>query len=229
MWNILNYNNGRKQDISPVPGKIMRKNYHSDAIKRALSKSRYKEWLERLPVSFFLAEYEVGELLYSTDEDLHLLQIVVSGALSVYYVRDDGSRYSLAVSEKDDLFGEIEFFGGGRNENIISEVTKKLTTLAFSTKDNRETLLKNADLLRVLGEALAKTIGLITMQNAAQPSLKERVYSYMVYKCNRHTFKGIEKAAFELHCSARQLQRIMNAFEEEGIVKKTGKGMYELV
>jgi len=65
--------------------------------------------------------------------------------------------------------------------------------------------------------------------DAVYASLSERVINFMTYKCEARTFKGIEKAAFKLHCSSRQLQRIMNALEEEGKVRKIGKGAYRLV
>ena len=55
-----------------------------------------------------------------------------------------------------------------------------------------------------------------------------RVLSYMKYKCDDETLKGIEQAAFHLHCSARQLQRIINQSEINGFVKKIGKGTYKL-
>lgn len=35
----------------------------------------------------------------------------------------------------------------------------------------------------------------------------------MNYKYDDRSFKGIEKMSFQLHCPARQLQRIMNEFE----------------
>jgi hypothetical protein len=46
----------------------------------------------------------------------------------------------------------------------------------------------------------------------------------MKYKCEDEILKGIEQAAFHLHCSARQLQRILNQSETNGLVKKLGKG-----
>ena len=51
----------------------------------------------------------------------------------------------------------------------------------------------------------------------------------MKYKCNDETLKGIEQASFHLHCSARQLQRILNQSETAGLVKKLGKGTYKLI
>ena len=63
---------------------------------------------------------------------------------------------------------------------------------------------------------------------AVPASLTERVMSYMKYKCDYGVLKGIEQAAFHLHCSARQLQRVLNQSESAGLVKKIGKGTYKL-
>lgn len=67
------------------------------------------------------------------------------------------------------------------------------------------------------------------MASAAPASLTERVMSYMKYKCDNETLKGIEQAAFHLHYSARQLQRTLNQSEAAGLVKKLGKGTYKLI
>ena len=67
------------------------------------------------------------------------------------------------------------------------------------------------------------------MLDAAPASLKQRVLIYMKYKCSKEELKGLQQAAFHLNCSARQLQRILNQYEADGIVTKTGKGAYKLV
>jgi len=51
----------------------------------------------------------------------------------------------------------------------------------------------------------------------------------MKYKCPEGELKGVEKAAFLLHCSDRQLQRILNDYERQNVIKKVGKGTYRLV
>ena len=71
-------------------------------------------------------------------------------------------------------------------------------------------------------------MGEITAFDAVPASLTERVTSYMKYKCRDKTLQGIEKTAFRLHCSARQLQRVLNQMESSGLVKKSGKGTYKL-
>ena len=206
----------------------MKRIHREKRVNEALSKSRYRGILESLPVKLFLTEYEVGEYLPPPEESGHLLQIVVEGALSIYYIRDDGSSYALAISERDEILGNMEFFGGGRSDGVFAEVTQKLTCLAFSTLENREALLNNAAFLRMIAESLVRIVETLTMKNAAQPSLRECLYAYMVYKCEGGRLKGVEKAAFHLHCSPRQLQRILNDFVRDGVARKTGKGAYEL-
>ena len=51
----------------------------------------------------------------------------------------------------------------------------------------------------------------------------------MRYRCEDHCLRGVERAAFQLHCSPRQLQRILNGFVRNGMIRRVGKGSYELV
>ena len=100
---------------------------------------------------------------------------------------------------------------------------------AIAVDGNKEKLLQNSGLLYILAKSLAEKLASVTMQNAAPASLNERVYAYMFYKCENKILKGVENAAFHLHCSPRQLQWILNTFVENGIARKVGKGAYELV
>ena len=122
----------------------------------------------------------------------------------------------------------MEFFDGGGSEVVFAEVTQKLTCIAFSKGRYRDVLLKDSEFLFILAKSLTNIIDKITMQNASLPSLQERAYSYMLYKCEDQRLKGVEKAAFHLHCSPRQLQRILNSFVKNGTARKIGKGTYEL-
>ena len=122
----------------------------------------------------------------------------------------------------------MEFFDGGGSEVVFAEVTQKLTCIAFSTGRYRDVLLKDSEFLFILAKSLTNIIDKITMQNASLPSLQERAYSYMLYKCEDQRLKGVEKAAFHLHCSPRQLQRILNSFVKNGTARNIGKGTYEL-
>lgn len=89
-------------------------------------------------------------------------------------------------------------------------------------------MLSNNKFLQLICNSLSAKIGAMTTIDAAPASLAERVMSYMKYKCENETLKGVEQAAFHLHCSARQLQRILNQSEKAGSVRKVGKGTYKL-
>lgn len=116
-----------------------------------------------------------------------------------------------------------------KSGSIYAEAAENLTCISFSIDKHREMLLSNNKFLLLICHSLSAKIGAMTTIDAAPASLTERVMSYMKYKCEDETLKGIEQAAFHLHCSARQLQRILNQSETAGFVKKLGKGTYKLI
>ena len=205
----------------------MKKIYDKNLIREAVSKCRYKDLLESLPLDLFLIEYEPGELVSAPWLEHSTFQSVLSGELSVCLIRDDGSLYSLANERGNYILGEMDLFGINNN-NIYAEVTQKLTSIAFITKNHREVLFQSSRFMYFVGEIMARKIETISTLEAAPSSLQERVISYMKFKCQGNELKGLEKAAFRLHCSARQLQRVLNDCEKKGLVLKTGKGAYRL-
>ena len=73
--------------------------------------SPYRSLLEELTIPLFLTEYEAGEFISAPWGQQTLFQIVCQGELSIYYVRDDGSKYSLAQGSSAYCLGEIALFG----------------------------------------------------------------------------------------------------------------------
>lgn len=205
----------------------MKKIYDKEIVRSYIDNCIYKELLEELSVELFLIQYEEGEFVSSPFQDEDLLQIVTCGSLTIYFIRNDGTRYSLSSGAADYIIGDLELFKQD-NKNIYAEASESLTCIAFSLDTNRDLLLNNTNFLRFIGNSLSTKIGVLTELDAAPASLTERVLTYMEFKCESGILKGIEQAAFHLHCSPRQLQRVMNQCEEEGTVKKIGKGTYVL-
>ncbi len=156
-----------------------------------------------------------------------LFQIVEQGSINIYIIRDDGTRYALSNGTTDYFLGDMDIFYP-RSGDVYAEAAESLTCIAFSIDKNRETLLSNNRFLALICNSLSTKIGTMTTMEAVPASLTERVMSYMKYKCDYGVLKGIEQAAFHLHCSARQLQRVLNQSESAGLVKKIGKGTYKL-
>ena len=127
----------------------MKKSYDKAFIETCLKQTKFESIRNSLQKHLFLTQYQKGEFVTTPLQEEHLFQIIVQGTVSIYFIGDDGSVYSL-------------------------------------------------------------------------------VLIYMKYKCNKGELKGLQQAAFHLNCSARQLQRILNQYESDGIVIKTGKGTYKL-
>lgn len=206
----------------------MKRIYDKKKIEACIADSKYHAILDSLDVDFYLIEYEKGELVSSPFQNETLFQIVEQGSINIYFIRDDGTRYSLSNGTADYFLGDMDIFYPKSN-NVYAEAVESLTCISFSVEKHREMLLSNNKFLELICNSLSVKMGTMTTIEAAPASLTERVMSYMKYKCDNATLKGIEQAAFHLHCSARQLQRILNQSETAGLVKKLGKGTYKLM
>ena len=205
----------------------MERIFDEKKVAACIAKSKYYSILSTMDVDFYLIKYEKGEFVSSPFQTESLFQIVEQGSINIYIIRDDGTRYALSSGTADYFLGDMDIFYP-RSGDVYAEAAEPLTCIAFSIDKNRETLLSNNRFLALICSSLSSKIGTMTTLDAAPASLSERVMSYMKYKCDGGILKGIERAAFHLHCSARQLQRILNQSERAGLVKKTGKGTYKL-
>ncbi len=205
----------------------MKKHYDKALIATYLQQTKYESIMSGLLEHLFVADYKKSEFVTMPLQQIHLFQIIVQGTVSIYFIRDDGSVYSLAYGRKNDLLGEMEIFQH-QPGNVYAEANDDVICLALSIESSKNALLENCRFLQLVCESLTQKMESITTLDAAPASLKQRVLIYMKYKC-KGELKGLQQAAFHLNCSARQLQRILNQHEAEGIVVKTGKGAYKLV
>ncbi len=206
----------------------MERIYDQKKIAAYIAQSKYHAVLDSLDIDFYLIKYEKGELVRSPFQNELLFQIVEQGSINIYLIRDDGTRYSLSTGTTDYFLGDMEIFYS-RNSNIYAEAAERLTCISFPIEKYKEMLFSSNPFLILICSSLSAKIREITAMDATPASLTERVLSYMEYKCSDRTLKGIERTAFHLHCSSRQLQRVLNQCEASGLVKKTGKGTYSLV
>lgn len=206
----------------------MKRFYDQTLVETYLQQTKFASVMNGLQKHLFVAQYEKGEFVTTPLQKEYLFQIIIQGSLNIYFIRDDGSVYSLAISQKNDLLGEMEIFSH-QTGNVYAEATDDLICLALSIETSKDALLENCRFLQLICESLAQKMESVTTIDAAPVSLKQRVLTYMMYKCNEEELKGLQKAAFHLNCSARQLQRILNQHEAEGTVIKTGKGTYKLI
>lgn len=206
----------------------MKKYYDKSLVETYLKQTKYESIMSGLLEHLFVAEYKKSEFVTMPLQQIHLFQIIVQGTVNIYFIRDDGSVYSLANGRMNDLLGEMEIFPH-QPSNVYAEANDDVICLALSIESSKNALLENCRFLQLVCESLTRKMESITTLDAAPTNLKQRVLIYMKYKCSKGELKGLQQAAFHLNCSARQLQRILNQNEADGVVTKTGKGAYKLV
>lgn len=112
-------------------------------------------------------------------------QVVISGHLSISFIHDDGSAYSLSNGGKNYIIGEMDLFVAG-NDNVLAEAISSLLTIAIDTIQYKDKLLHNIAFLQLMATTLANKISAMTNADAAPSSLSERILNYMKFKCDNH-------------------------------------------
>ena len=204
----------------------MKKIYDKVLMETYLKQTKYESIMSGLQEHLFIAQYEKNEFVTMPLQQMHLFQIIIQGTVNIYFIRDDGTVYSLASGMENDLLGEMEIFPH-QPSNVYAEANSEVICLALSIEACRGAMLENCRFLQLICDSLTQKMESITTLDAAPTSLKQRVLVYMKYKC-KGELRGLQQAAFHLNCSARQLQRILNQHESDGVVTKTGKGTYKL-
>lgn len=159
-----------------------------------------------------------GDNLIPIDAELYF-QVVISGSLSIFYIRDDGTAYSLSSGDDGYVIGEMDLFTA-HDSNVYAEASSHVVTIACDSSTYKDKLLSDSSFTRFVAATIAKKLEAVMNLDATFSTLEERVVNYMIFKCEDSTLKGLEKAAFKLHCSSRQLQRIMNSYVDKGVVEK---------
>lgn len=179
-------------------------------------------------IVFFACEYEKGEYLCRPCAEEKYLQIVVRGEVSIYHIRDDGTRYSLAQGSGMFLLGDAEFSRPSPTLFFAEAVTRTVS-IAVRLDEYRDALKQDVRFLNFLVGELAQKLTTVACSEAIHMSLTDRVLNHLRYHCENGRMAGLEKHAFLLRCSSRQLLRIMTNLEQQGMVEKCGKGSYRLL
>ena len=75
---------------------------------------------------------------------------------------------------------------------------------------------------------LAEKLSLSAVMTAFAQTLEERVLFYLKKVQPEHEIVSVDHALQPLHCSRRQLQRVLKKLCDEGLLVKTGRGRYRL-
>lgn len=152
----------------------MKRIYDKNLVETYLKKTKYESKLKGLQKNLFIVQYEKGEFITTPLQKDQLFQIVIQGSVSIYFIRDDGSVYSLASGQENYLLGEMEIFSHQKSD-VYAEANEELICLALSVEKNKSEIEKNCEFLQLICESLIQKMESITTIDAAPVSLKHRV------------------------------------------------------
>ena len=208
----------------------MKRIYDKPRIEKYIEKHQIYQYFDTPDLTFFACRYQKGEFLNQSDKEETYLQFIVDGIVSIYFVREDGSKYSLECGDDLLLIGEMAFASPPPSPFLFyAEAVTEVTSIVISLEQHRTALQKDRRFLNFLVYVLSRKLSLVTGCESISLPLEERVLNHMKYYCQDGILNGIEKTAFRLHCSSRHLQRVLNYLEQQKIVEKCAKGTYRLL
>ena len=110
----------------------MKRIYEKDEVAACIAKSKYHDVLESLDIDFYLIQYEKGELASSPFQKEFLFQIIEEGSVNIYFIRDDGTRYSLSNGTSGYFLGDMDIFYP-KNSNIYAEAAGSVKKIGKGT------------------------------------------------------------------------------------------------
>lgn len=176
---------------------------------------------------FYQAEFDKKEEIIHQISPSRNLLFLFDGSVRISSIHADGSYYPVAVLTGSEVLGDLEFFLPGVHEYTVEALTPvKFAVLPLH--GIRKKLQKDPDILTFLARSLALKMESSSMDHSEPADLREKLLYYLNEKWDGK-LKGTGRCADALHCSRRQLQRVLSELVRDGILIKTGKGAYELL
>ena len=188
---------------------------------------QHASMFSRRPPFMRLLAFEKQELLTPAFENLDQFLIVISGSILIYSLLQDGGIRHISTQGPGTLLGDIEY-SGNPNPTLFIEAQSQVICLSIPFAQNREILDQDPVFLRVLIRSLADKLSLSSTLDAISVSLYDKVLVYLQQIQPDHRITSVNHAMTMLHCSRRQLQRVLSVLCRQGILIKEGRGQYLL-
>ena len=177
------------------------------------------------PRSVRLLQFEKGELLTQPLTPLRQFLIVERGSVQIYGMDESSRKYSIALSKKGTLLGDVEFCKD-KLSPFFTEAVGTVLCLAIPFQQNRSQLENDTIFLQFVIEQLANKLTMMAKMELTVQTLEEKVLLYLQDAWPDHEITSVNEALSSLHCSRRQLQRVLKKLCEKGKLEKCGRGHY---
>lgn len=176
---------------------------------------------------FRLYCYEAGEMMNILRPTRENLKFVVEGSFDLYAVRRDGVRHMIYHSEGFCFLGDLEFCG--RDPGMrYQEVTGRVYTVELPLEQLRPRLRQDVRFLNFLLDEMSDKFADMAVDMGSFSDLTEKLLYHIRFQCPGQAITNVGETAFRLNYSLRQTQRVLRELTRRGLLRKTGKGRYEL-
>lgn len=203
----------------------MKEIYHKEIIHQVLQNKVILKHFDNKDYPFFIIQYEPNETIIHPLEETKFLLFTIQGTIQIHSILADGSEFLLSSSDDFTILGDMEFITN-QKPIFFATAKTKVTCVALDIEKNKDQLHQDNAFLHFLLQSLAKKINLSSLNHSS--SLEEKLINYIHYQCEKNTLTNIEQTATLLHCSRRQLQRILKQLCTQGKLIKIKKGTYWL-
>lgn len=198
-------------------------------LRQYISQYHIDEIFDTKDLPFCLIQYETGEVMNIPRPQKDYLKFLVRGKISAVDIREDGNSYQYFFGGTFHMLGDVEFCGYAESTHW-QQVVETVRTVELPLDQCRDRLWKDLRFLQYLARSLASSVnGLAGSMSSNLLPARERVLNYLRYTSSDHSIHHVGQVAYQLHCSTRQLLRILQEYMAEGKVEKKGKGHYALV
>ena len=173
---------------------------------------------------FFLVYFEKGDDINHLLNPSKYLIFLLQSTSAIYHIRADGTKITLfRGNDRLSCLGDMEFTNPTATQYEIS-IEKECLAIVLSLDTCRKDLENNTQFLRWLCYSLSSKLNDSGRGNVENITLENAVLYHMKNHHNTLQHPGI--VAEQLHCSRRQLQRILNKLINEEKITKVRKGLY---
>ena len=170
--------------------------------------------------------YNKGDMVVVPYQTLSHLLFVVEGSAIVYTLLEDGTHVPVAEIGKGTLLGDMEFYTGESSGNYV-EATGRLVCLGLSLSEYHGALDRDVKFLHALLHSFYRKL-ILADTDFFSENIEDRVIDYMGTLNSAGEMYSVSSALYALHCSRRQLQRVLKKLCDSGQIIRLGKGHYRL-
>lgn len=196
-----------------------------DMIQHYVQKYHIESLFEHEHEPFSLKKYEKGELILQPAIPNDQFYFVVAGCIHIYSIHDDGSVSTLSIDDHLILLGDLEYVNHMSAPYFV-EAQSEVMTLCLPMHEKYK---NDNQFLRFLLHSLSQKLIQASHFQVDYRTLEEKVMAHMTYHCPDQILSHIEITAMTLHCSKRQLLRILASLCQQNKIIKIKKGTYQLL